>query len=258
MPEFVTGRLKKILKENQISVGMWITLPCSDIPEALSRLGFDWFVFDTEHAPTSIETVQRLLPSLNGSNTSAIIRVAWNDMVMIKRALDIGPEGILVPWVNNKDDALKAVRACRYPPFGIRGVGPRRAAVYGLDSSYYKRANNDIALIVQIETQEAIDNVDEILSVDGIDSFFIGPQDLSFSLQVPHDYENPKFNAAIDNVLEAGRKAGKPAGIYTSGAQESIKYMKKGFKFLTLSSDIKNLVSQCKKELETVKIETTK
>jgi 2-keto-3-deoxy-L-rhamnonate aldolase RhmA len=258
MPEFVTGRLKNILKENQISIGMWITLPSSDVPEALSRLGFDWFVFDTEHAPTSIETIQRLLPALNGSNTSAIIRVAWNDMVMIKRALDIGPEGILVPWVNNKDDALKAVRACRYPPFGIRGVGPRRASVYGLDPSYYKRANNDIALIVQIETHEAIDNVDEILSVDGIDSFFIGPQDLSFSLQVPHDYENPRFKAAIDTVLEAGRKVGKPAGIYTSGAQDAIKYMKKGFKFLTLSSDIKNLVSQCKKEFETVKIEATK
>ncbi len=258
MQEFVTGRLKKILRENKISVGMWITLPCIDVPEALSRLGFDWFVFDTEHAPTSIETVQRLLPALNGSNTSAIIRVAWNDIVMIKRALDVGPEGILVPWVNNRDDAIKAVKASRYPPLGIRGVGPRRAAAYGLDPSYYKRANNEVALIVQIETQEAVDNVNEILSVDGIDSFFIGPQDLSFSLQVPHDYESPRFRAAIEKVLEAGRKAGKPAGIYTSDAQESINYMKKGFRFLTLSSDIKNLVSQCKKELEIVRTEVSK
>ena len=224
----------------------------------MSRIGFDWLVFDTEHAPTSIETVQRLIPSLNGSSTLPIVRVAWNDMVMIKRALDIGVEGILVPWVNTKEDALRAVRACRYPPYGIRGVGPRRAAVYGLDTSYYKRANDNVALIVQIETQEAIDNVDEILSVDGIDSIFIGPQDLSFSLEVPHDYENPKFKAAIDRVLEAGRKAGKPCGIYTSGAQDAIKYLKKGFKFIALSSDIKLLVSSIKKELETAKNEVAK
>jgi 2-keto-3-deoxy-L-rhamnonate aldolase RhmA len=258
MPEFFTGRLKNVLKKNQLSLGMWVTIPCAEVPEALSRIGFDWFVFDTEHAPTSLETVQRLLPSLNGSNTMPIIRVAWNDIVMVKRALDLGVEGIIVPWVNTKEDASKAVRACRYPPQGIRGVGPRRAAVYGLDPSYYKRANENIALIVQIETQEAIDNVDEILDVEGVDSFFIGPQDLSFSLQVPHDYESQRFRTAIDRVLEAGKKSGKPGGIYTSGAQDAIKYINKGFKFIALSSDVKLLVNAVKKELEATRSEVTK
>ncbi|MGQ9781909.1 MAG: HpcH/HpaI aldolase family protein [Nitrososphaeria archaeon] len=252
--EFFTGGLRDILRKNQLSIGMWITIPCTEVPEALSRLGFDWFVFDTEHAPTSLETIQRLLPSLNGSNTMPVIRVAWNDIVMIKRALDLGVEGIIVPWVNTKEDAIKAVKACKYPPQGVRGVGPRRAAAYGLDPSYYKRANDNIALIVQIETQEAIDNVDEILAVDGVDSFFIGPQDLSFSLGTPHEYESPKFMSAIDRVLEAGKKLGKPGGIYTSGAQDAIKYMKKGFKFIALSSDIKLLVNSVKKELEATKV----
>jgi len=253
MTEFVTGRLKKIFKDNRVSVGTWITINSTDVTEALSRVGFDWLVFDTEHAPLTIETAQKLMQPLNGSNVSPIIRVAWNDPVMVKLALDIGPEGILVPWVNNKEQALNAVRACRYPPEGIRGWGPRRAAVYGLDLTYWKRAGDDIALIVQIETREALDNVMDILSTEGVDAFFIGPYDLSVSLGVPLDFESETFKSAIDTALEAGRKTGKPGGIYTSGGQDAVKYLRKGFKMITLTSDISLLLKGAKLNLDFIK-----
>ena len=253
MGVLVTNKLKNALKEHRLTIGTWITIDSTDVPEALSRLDFDWFVIDTEHAPITVETAQKLIQPMNGSGVSPIIRVAWNDPVLIKLALDTGIEGILIPWVNSKEEAENAVKACRYPLEGIRGVGPRRASVYGLDKTYTKRANKDIAVIVQIETEKAIKNMKEILSVEGIDAFFIGPYDLSFSLGVPGEFESDTFKDAIDRIIESMKETGKTGGIWTDTTEDAIKRIKQGFKFIAMSGDIFILVNSAKEMLENIR-----
>lgn len=242
MPKFVTNRMKKLLQEKKLTLGTWITLTDSDVTDALARTGFDWFVIDTEHAPLTVDRVQKLVQPLSGTEVSPLVRVAWNDPVMIKLALDTGVEGVVIPWVNSKEDAIRAVKACKYPPEGIRGFGPRRASVYGFDQSYAKEANGRVCVIVQIETEQAVKNAEEILSVDGIDAFFIGPYDLSWSLGVPGEFESEKFKSAIDTVLKAGREAGKVGGVWTDDPKTAVKRIKQGFRFIALSSELAILI----------------
>jgi len=178
----VKNHLKKMIREGQLVIGTELALSHPDTAEALGRLGYDWIMIDTEHAPLDPGTVQVLLQAMSASKSVPIARVTWNDMVLIKRLLDIGLYGIIVPWVNTKEEATYAVRAMRYPPQGVRGFGPRRAGM--LDPDYVKTANKELFLGVQIETQRAVDNIDEILSVEGVDAALVGPADLSLSSQL--------------------------------------------------------------------------
>jgi 2-keto-3-deoxy-L-rhamnonate aldolase RhmA len=169
--------------------------------------------------------------------------------VLIKRILDIGAQGILVPWVNNREEAVAAVRACKYPPTGIRGRGARRASIG--DPDYGKTSNEEIMVTVQIETQEAVDNIEEILRVDGIDACFIGPYDLSSNLlgRVPPEYDNPEYMGAIDKVIETAKKVGKPAGFYCN--KENISWaQEKGFTYNTVGEADAFLVYGAKVALE--------
>jgi len=184
--------LKEKLQKGQVVIGTFVGLGHPDVTESLSRLGFDWLVIDGEHAPLGLETMQRMLQAMNGSNCTPIIRPQWNDMVIIKRVLDIGAHGVLVPWINTKEEAEYAVRACKYPPEGLRGYGPRRAALF--DPDYLKTANDEILVVAQIETQKAISNLDDILSVKGIDACYIGPFDLSRSFGLDsQQWDNPQY-----------------------------------------------------------------
>ena len=253
MVSFVTGRFKRALKEGKTTFGIWITIASPDVTEALSRVGFDWFVMDMEHAPLGISEVEGLIRPMNGSNTSPLVRVAWNDPVLIKLALDTGAEGVLIPWVNSKEDAERAVRACRYPPDGVRGVGPRRASVYWLDETYTKRANEELAVVVQIETEKAIKNMRDILSVEGVDAFFVGPYDLSFSLGVPGEFESDTFKDAMAEIVEVMNETGKPGGIWADSAEDAVKRVRQGFKFVAISADILLLVKTAKAILEGIK-----
>ena len=171
--------LKEKLKKGQPVIGTFVSLGHPDVTESLSRLGFDFLILDGEHAPMGLETMQMMMQAMNGSNCTPVVRPQWNDMVIIKRVLDIGAHGVLVPWVNAKEEAEYAVRACKYPPEGLRGCGPRRAALF--DPDYLKTANDEVLVVVQIETREAVRNIDDILSVKGIDACYIGPFDLSMS-----------------------------------------------------------------------------
>jgi 2-keto-3-deoxy-L-rhamnonate aldolase RhmA len=223
--------LKNILREKlskgEPVIGTFISLGHPDITETLSGLGFDWLLIDCEHSVIGLETMTLMMQAMNGSDCTPIVRPQWNDMVIIKRTLDAGAHGVLVPWVNNREQAEYAVRACRYPPVGLRGYGPRRAALH--DPDYMKTADEEIILIVQIETREAVDNVDEILAVEGIDACYIGPFDLALSFGIgPPDWNNPEYLAAFDRVLEAAEKAGKPAGMFTTS--DTIQWaIEKGF-----------------------------
>lgn len=226
--------LKAKLKENKPVIGTFVGLGHPDVTEMLSRLGFDWLLLDGEHSPMGIETMQRMMQSMNGSDCTPIVRPQWNDMVIIKRVLDIGAHGVLIPWVNTKEEAEYAVSACKYPPEGLRGFGPRRAALF--DPEYFQTANDEILIIVQIETRQALNNLDDILSVKGIDACYIGPADLSISLGfgLPK-WDNPEYLKAFDQVLTAAKKWGKPAGMFTS--VENIEWaIEKGFTLNTVDT----------------------
>ncbi len=229
--------LKTKLKEGKRLFGIAVTIAHPDVAEIVGHLGYDWALFDTEHSPLDIAAVQNLMQAMSFSKTAPIVRVAWNDAVLMKRALDIGAYGIIVPWVNSKEDALRAVQAIRYPPEGIRGWGPRRAAL--ADPDYTATANEEIFLGVQIETQTAIDNVDEILSVPGVDAAFIGPFDLSMSLGVFGQWTSTKFGSTVKRILNSSLKHRVTPGVLAP--VEWQKRLKEGFRMLLISIDTSHL-----------------
>ena len=190
-------------------------------------------MIDAEHSPLSFETMQQLLQAMNGTDCIPIVRPQWNDPVQIKRILDIGAYGVIIPWVNSKEEAENTVRACKYPPEGIRGFWPRRAGRF--DPHYFETANQEILVAVQIETELALKNLDEILSVPGIDACYIGPYDLSCSLGlgIPPRWDNPKYLSAFERTLEAAEKHRKAAGMYAT--LDTIEWARdKGFRFNTI------------------------
>ncbi len=241
-------RLLEKIRKNELTYGTWITMAYPEVTEALSYLPFDWFVIDMEHAPLTIRDVEFLIMAIRNDTITPIVRVPWNDFVVIKQVLDTGAQGIIVPYVNSKEEAIKAVKATRYPPEGIRGVGPRRCAKYGLMNlkEYYKKANEEILVIVQIETEEALNNADEILSVNGIDGVFIGPNDLSASLGVFRDFDDPKFVSAIERVLKSAKSANKIAGIMSQDPKDALEKARRGFNFISLAHDITYLIRSFK------------
>jgi 2-keto-3-deoxy-L-rhamnonate aldolase RhmA len=217
-----------------------MSIPSPEVTLALSNLGFDWFVYDNEHSPLNEQTTQNLMMVTRGTDVVPLIRVAWNDPVLIKRALDIGAHGLVIPWINTKEEAIRAVQACKYPPNGIRGVGPRVAAIN--DPEYLSTANEEVLVIVQIETAGAVENFDDIFSVKGVDAFFIGPSDLSTSLGVMRQINNLKVVNAIVKVLTAGKKAGISSGIFCYGRDDAKKRLEEGFQFIAVGGDLRFLV----------------
>jgi 2-keto-3-deoxy-L-rhamnonate aldolase RhmA len=228
--------LKERLKKGEAVIGTFVGIGHADVTEWLSHLGFDWLLLDAEHGPMGFETLQVMMQAMNGSNCVPIVRPQWNDPVIIKRVLDIGAYGVLIPWVNSKEEAEAAVRACRYPPSGIRGWGPRRAAMF--DADYFATANGEVLVAVQIETEKALRNLDDILSVEGVDACYIGPWDLSCSLGfgVPPRWNEPRYLEAFDKVVKAAEEHGKPAGMFAS--IDNIGWaVEKGFRFNTVDDD---------------------
>jgi 2-keto-3-deoxy-L-rhamnonate aldolase RhmA len=194
----VKNTLKEMLIKGKVAIGTFVQIGHPDVTEMLSQVGFDWLLLDGEHGPFGIETMQTMLQAMSGSKTVPIIRVPWNDPVFIKRALDIGAYGLLIPLVSSKREAENAVLSMQYPPKGIRGVGPRRASRYYLDfKEYISRAEKELLTIVQIETKEAIENIWQILAVEGIDAYFLGPVDMSAALGHFGEVDHPKVEEAM-------------------------------------------------------------
>lgn len=236
------NRVKEILRKGGVALGVAVTIGHPEISEILSKIGFDWIVFDTEHSPLTIETVQTMIQAMRGE-TVPMIRVAWNDPVLIKRALDIGAYGVIIPWINSKREAVNAVKSCKYPPRGIRGVGPRRCADYGLRfREYISTADEEILVAIQLETKDAVENAEEILSVEGIDAFIIGPADLSTSLGFRGDWRRVEVEEAIYKLLEAGRRSGVPAGMFATSVENAKKWINEGFQFMCVASDLTFLI----------------
>jgi len=242
------NELKRRLKRGEKTVGVWITIPHTDVSEALSTLAFDWFVFDQEHSTLDDGLSQQLMQAMSGKELTPLIRVAWNDPVMIKKALDTGAYGIIVPWVNSREDAVKTVKACKYPPEGIRGCGPRRTIL--LDPDYLKTVNDEILIIVQIETEEAANKTEEILSVEGVDGFFIGPFDLSASMGIMGQISHKRVQDAINKVFEVGKKLGVASGIWQGAGMTIKERLEEGWQMVALGMDIHFLMDGARKALE--------
>ena len=234
------GKLPTLLKEGKPAWGAWITIGNPESPEMLSSLGFDWLLFDLEHAPLDYQLLEYMLMSVRNDATP-LVRVPHNNPVYVKKVLDMGAAGVLFPMVNSKEDALLAVRSTRYPPKGIRGVGPRRAAMYGLNREEYVSKADDVLVVVQIESKEAVDNAEEILSVEGVSAFFIGPNDLSFSLGYRSWKESP-VRKAIEKVAEIGSSLRVPGGMYCWGEKAISFALNLGLRLIALGSDYRYLV----------------
>ncbi|MEO6300643.1 MAG: aldolase/citrate lyase family protein [Paracoccaceae bacterium] len=207
---------KAALIAGRPQIGIWCSIPEVGNAEALACCGFDWILIDCEHTPVPMTTVQAMLMAVAPYPTQAIVRPGWNDPVEIKRILDLGALSILVPYVQNADEAARAVAAVRYAPEGMRGVaGLTRASRYGMVANYTAQANAEICLLVQVESADALAQIEAIAAVEGVDGIFIGPADLAASMGFPGQPSHPFVKAAILDAIARIRAAGKPAGILT-------------------------------------------
>ena len=210
------NRFKRALAEGRQQIGLWCSLPGPYTAEAVAGSGFDWLLFDTEHSPGDPLTVLGQLQAVAAYDVSAVVRPASNDTVVIKRFLDLGAQTLLIPYVQSAEEARQAVAAMRYPPDGVRGVSAvTRATRFGRVEGYAKRAAEELCLLVQVETQEALDALEAIAAVDGGDGVFVGPGDLAASLGHAGQTMHPTVVAAVEDAIRRVRACGKPAGILT-------------------------------------------
>src|SRR6266545_3811876 len=178
------NRVKRMWQAGQPALGGWLTVPSSLSAEVMAHAGFDWLCVDMQHGVIGYQVAVTMLQAISTTETVPFVRVPWNEQGTIMKALDAGAYGVVVPIVNTAAEAAAAVAACRYPPLGIRSHGPIRAALYG-GRDYIARGNDEVLCIVQVETKESVENLDEILAVSGVDAVYIGPADLSLSLGLP-------------------------------------------------------------------------
>jgi 4-hydroxy-2-oxoheptanedioate aldolase len=240
----------KIWREGGQTIGCWLSMGNAYSAEALARLGFDWICVDLQHGLVDYQDLTYMLPAISTSNTTPLVRVPWNEPYEIMKALDAGAYGVIVPMINNRQEAEQAVDACRYPPDGHRSFGPIRAAMYG-GRGYAAEANEQIACLAMIETEDGIANLDEILSTPGIDGAYIGPSDLALALGlVPRgDNDDPKHGETVQKILDACRKHGVAAGIHTSSLEYTQRYLEQGFNLVMLGSDTGWMVRGAAQEL---------
>jgi 4-hydroxy-2-oxoheptanedioate aldolase len=236
--ELPINPFKRALKAGKPQIGLWCSLSSHYAIELVAGSGFDWLLLDTEHSPNDLESVLTQLQAAAPYPTHAVVRVPWNDMVTIKRFLDIGAQTILIPYVQNAEEAKSAVAHTRYPPAGVRGVaGGTRATRWGRVKDYAKRAREEICVLVQVETQTALDNLEKIAAVDGVDGVFIGPADLHASLGYPGETNNPKVMPVIDDAVRRIRKAGKAPGILTTVEADARRWLDCGGQFVAVGVD---------------------
>jgi 2-dehydro-3-deoxyglucarate aldolase len=249
----VESYLKQKLRAGELTYGTFITSGSPNIVDMLCNFDFDWLAFDMEHSPISIETVSHMIQVLNGSKITPLVRVGHASQENVKLVLDSGAHGIFAPPVNSRADAERAVSLSKYPPRGTRGAGLRKATNYGLDAAeYFARANDETVVIVQMETQEAIDNLDEILGVEGVDVAFVGMNDLSMSLGLFAERSHPRLQEALTKVVKACATHDKTPGIIVSSGAEAKKATNEGFRFISLSTDMSIMVNAVKDLLGSV------
>ncbi len=238
--EIPRNHFKAALREGRSQLGIWNSLCSNFSTEVIAGAGFDCIVIDMEHAPSEVFGVMSQLQAIAPyEGVSAIVRPPWNDPVIIKRVLDVGAQTLLIPYVQNVEEAKRAVAATRYPPGGFRGVAvATRANRWGRVKDYFKKVDDELCVIVQLETTVALEHLEEIAALDGIDCIFIGPSDLSASLGHLGNAQAPEVVAAIDAAFERVKRAGKAAGILMTVESEAKRYLEEGVQFVAVGSDV--------------------
>lgn len=243
-----TNKFKAALKEHRQQVGVWNSIGGNTVCEILANCGFDWVLVDTEHSPVEVADVLPALQTIAGyPEVSAVVRPATNDAVLIKRMLDMGAQTLLIPYVQSPEEAAAAVSAMQYPPKGIRGVaGITRASLFGEAEEYLANAEQELCLIVQVETATALAQIDEIAAVEGVDAVFIGPADLSSSMGYPGQTEHPEVIAAIEGAIKRLNDLGVPAGILTLDESFAQRCIELGTCFTAVGVDLEIIASGTK------------
>jgi len=237
-------------------VGTWIMSASPLIAEAIGCAGFDWGVVDMEHTPIDLMNLVHMLQALAGTKTTPIVRVPWNDTVGIKRVLDAGAQTLLIPFVQNAEEARAAVAACRYPPEGIRGLaGMSRASRFGTTPNFAGTANRSISVIVQLETVQAIAQVDEIAAVEGVDALFVGPGDLSATMGHVGQLTHPDVIERTRHAVQRAKAASKPIGTVGGTPEVVALYREIGFDFIAIASDLGLLMRSAQAALTAVRQE---
>lgn len=236
-PERADMTLRDRMRAREPLVGGWVSLSDPAVAEMYAELAFDFALLDTEHTPNSLETVADQVRAVDAADgrCASVVRVPWNDPVRIKRVLDVGVGGVMVPMVETADEAEEFAASVRYPPPGIRGVAAGRAARYGLAFDEYVREGDPPLTIAQIETESGLANVADIAHVEGLDALFVGPADLSASLGVFQQWDDPAFESAVETVLEAADDADVPVGTLATGDVAS--WVERGFDYVIAGTD---------------------
>jgi 2-dehydro-3-deoxyglucarate aldolase/4-hydroxy-2-oxoheptanedioate aldolase len=231
--------VKARLKAGDKTAGAFLQLTSNISAEIMARAGFDWLMIDMEHAPGDYANLLLQQQAMQGTGVIPFVRAAANDAVAIKKILDTGTQGVLIPHVNNRAEAEHAVAACKYPPLGIRGAaGSPRAAGYGQNvQQYLAQANDDIAVVVAVETPEAVDNIDAIVEVPDLDGIFIGPMDLATSMGFPGEPGRPEVKQAIECIEAAVLASDKFLGTVTSHWEQAERLYQRGYQWLVLMQD---------------------
>ncbi|MFN2486398.1 MAG: HpcH/HpaI aldolase/citrate lyase family protein [Acidimicrobiia bacterium] len=256
----MNGVLESIRRGKAV-LGPVLTMTDEFVAELIGNAGFDFVLIDTQHSPIGIETLQRLMIALRSSQSTILVRIPWNDTAAICQVLDLGADGIIVPLVNSAADARRAVDAAKYPPEGNRSWGPRRAArIHGGPEIYGRTANDRIMILPQIETDDAVSNLDEILDVPGVSGIMIGPADLANSLGYSEDRSNSDVEKVIKQVLDRCLERGVPFGHFTNTFERSREWIERGALITTCGIDvayISNAIAEQLAEIGTLRASQT-
>jgi 4-hydroxy-2-oxoheptanedioate aldolase len=246
--ELPVNSFKRALKAGNRQIGLWCTLANAYALEVVAGAGFDWLLIDTEHSPNELDMVLSQLQAVAAYPAHPVVRVPWNDMVTIKRFLDIGAQSLLIPYVQNEEEARTAVAHTRYPPDGVRGVGgTTRATRFGRIKDYARRASEELCVLVQIETRTALDNLEAIAGVDGVDGVFIGPADLHASLGYAGETSRPEVKELIDDAIRRISKSGKASGVLTGVEADARRWLDLGCQFVAVGLDATILARESEK-----------
>lgn len=248
--------LKERMNKRELTIGSWITLSHPSIAEILAKCGFDWLAIDMEHSAITIAEAQILICIIESAGIVPLVRVGNNDPYLIKRVMDAGAHGVIVPQVNSMEDAEKAVAAIKYPPQGTRGVGLTRAQNYSMDFETYRKWNQkNSVLIVLIENIKGVENLESIMSVKGVDAFIVGPYDLSGSLGCPGEFNNPKVKEALKKIYKTSKKNNYLMGQHIVAPDPKIvnSKIKEGYRLIGFGTDFLFLNVFCQKTLAEIK-----
>ena len=252
----ITNRFKTWLgaTDSRRPIGTWLMSAAPATAEAMGYVGFDFLVVDMEHVPIGISDLVSILRAVGCTPAEPVVRIAWNDQIIVKRVMDAGAKTVMLPYIQSAEDAKRAASFMRYPPIGARGVAAmHRASKYGRAANYLGQANREICTIVQLETPEAIDQLAAIAAVEGIDALFVGPGDLAAAMGHIGNVAHPDVQALIAKAAKDARSAGKPVGIVGPNPDMVHRFIDYGYDFTAIGSDMAMMIDRAASWLDTVR-----